>query len=67
MTEAKTICLDTLAKDLAEARKEVTLADLTNEQWYRVCNRIANCLHKQLKIDWDAFMQSCGCPKISQD
>jgi len=54
-----------LSRHLAEARKEITLNDLTTSQWHRVCNRFLNCLHKQGVVkpdDWDIFMaQACGC------
>jgi len=58
-----TIDIDQFAQDLGRARQEATLSDLTEEQWVRVCNRIANCLHQQIyPLDWDEFMKNCGCP-----
>ena len=54
-----------LANDLRRAREEITLQDLTDDQWNRVCNRIANALHQQGPIfdqtyDWDDFFKDCG-------
>lgn len=49
--------------DLKSAREELTLQDLTQSQWERVCNRIANCIHQQIPptdFDWDKFMEACG-------
>jgi hypothetical protein len=54
------------AQDLKFAREEKTLQDLTDSQWHRVCNRIANALHHQSVIvgdEWGDFMETCGCPK----
>lgn len=60
----KAIELQKFAQDLFEARKEITLQDLTDQQWCRVCNRIALCIHKQVfPFDWDAFMKEAGCPE----
>ena len=48
------------AHDLRKAREEVTLRDLTDNQWERVCNRIVNALHMQMAIDdWDGFLLDC--------
>jgi len=56
------INLDEFAEELALARKEITLQDLTDSQWSRVCNRIANALNKQFHpFEWDEFMEGCGC------
>ncbi len=52
--------------DLKKAREELTLKDLTDSQWARVCNRIANCIHQQIPpgvFDWDGFMEACGLSK----
>lgn len=59
------IDLDEFARDLKDAREEKTLQDLTKSQWDRVCNRIANALHRQSIImrdeEWNDFMEGCGC------
>ena len=56
----RSINMELFAKDLKSAREEVTLKDLTDHQWDRVCNRIANSLHKQGLIqDWDEFIKCC--------
>ena len=60
--------LKRFAQDLREAREEVTLRDLTDNQWERVCNRICNALHHQMAIDdWDEFMRNCGCKSVIQN
>jgi hypothetical protein len=53
--------LNKLADDLKASREEPTLNDLTDDQWHRVCNRVANAIHKQMKFDWDEFMTRAGC------
>ena len=67
MSNLPVIDLDQFARDLKDAREEITLRDLTDSQWARVCNRITNALHRQSVImrdeEWDDFMDGCGCPK----
>ena len=60
-----TINLAEFAGDLRRAREEITLQDLTDDQWSRVCNRIANALIRQGPLfdhtyDWDDFTKDCG-------
>jgi len=66
MISGTTMNIDNFADDLRSAKEEITLQDLTQEQWERVCNRICNCLNKQgfVKNDnWDDFMIRAGCRK----
>jgi hypothetical protein len=57
--------LNKFANDLKNIREqEITLSDLTESQWQRVCNRIACCLNNQIfPFDWEKFMDDCGMPK----
>lgn len=52
--------VDQFAKDLKKARAEITLQDLTDSQWDRVCNRIANCLNKQGLFGHSDLMTGAG-------
>ena len=60
------INIDQFSNDLADARSEITLEDLTQDQWNRVCNRIANCLNKQWPFHWEKFVDRATGTKPSE-
>lgn len=67
MEKLMEIDLKRFAKEMALARKEITLGDLTDSQWDRVCNRIANALHQQIHpLDWEEFVTKCGANDITK-